>query len=184
MRVFIAGDWHSDLHEQEMLKAVRRMGHEVGEFKWYGYYTASPGLLLSDLIQRVQNKYVLGPTLARVNRDFVKNVEAFRPDVVFVYRGTHITRESLCEIRRMFPSCLLLGYNNDNPFSITQPKYLWRHFMRATPVYDLMLAYRHENPDGHPKLLHCWPVKLLQAGRGDYAGSGLMARRAAASLSR
>ena len=40
------------------------------------------------------------------------------------------------------------------------------------------------DPDGHPKLLHCWPVKLLQAGRSDYAGSGGMARRAAASLSR
>ena len=23
-------------------------------------------------------------------------------------------------------------------------------------------------PDGHPKLLHLWPVKLLQAGRVDY----------------
>ena len=22
------------------------------------------------------------------------------------------------------------------------------------------------NPDGHPKLLHLWPVKLLQAGQG------------------
>ncbi len=39
------------------------------------------------------------------------------------------------------------------------------------------------DPDGHPKLLHCWPVKLLQAGRGDYAGSEVMIRRAAASLS-
>ena len=39
------------------------------------------------------------------------------------------------------------------------------------------------SPDGHPKLLHCWPVKLLQAGRGDYAGSEVMIRRAAASLS-
>lgn len=40
-----------------------------------------------------------------------------------------------------------------------------------------------QRPDGHPKLLHCWPVKLLQAGRGDYAGSEVMIRRAAASLS-
>ena len=40
-----------------------------------------------------------------------------------------------------------------------------------------------QDPDGHPKLLHCWPVKLLQAGRGDYAGSEVMIRRAAASLS-
>jgi len=27
-------------------------------------------------------------------------------------------------------------------------------------------GYSHD-PDGHPKLLHLWPVKLLQAGRGD-----------------
>jgi len=38
-------------------------------------------------------------------------------------------------------------------------------------------------PDGHPKLLHLWPVKLLQAGRVDYADSGAMDSRAAASLS-
>jgi hypothetical protein len=39
-------------------------------------------------------------------------------------------------------------------------------------------------PDGHPKLLHSWPPKLLQAGRNDYAGSAVMTKRAAASLSR
>jgi len=39
-------------------------------------------------------------------------------------------------------------------------------------------------PDGHLKLLHLWPVKLLQAGRSDYDISGLMAMRAAASLRR
>jgi hypothetical protein len=45
------------------------------------------------------------------------------------------------------------------------------------------IQFLGEGPDGHPKLLHCWPVKLLQAGRGDYAGSEVMIRRAAASLS-
>ncbi len=39
------------------------------------------------------------------------------------------------------------------------------------------------SPDGHPKLLHLWPVKLLQAGRVNYDGSDVMAMRAAASLS-
>ena len=49
---------------------------------------------------------------------------------------------------------------------------------------ERVIVDRITGPDGHPKLLHCWPVKLLQAGRGDYAGSGVMASRAAASLSR
>lgn len=40
------------------------------------------------------------------------------------------------------------------------------------------------SPDGHPKLLHLWPVKLLQAGRtdGDYTGVAVM--REAASFNR
>ena len=39
-------------------------------------------------------------------------------------------------------------------------------------------------PDGHPKLLHLWPVKLLQAGRtdGDYTDVAMM--REAASFNR
>ena len=39
-------------------------------------------------------------------------------------------------------------------------------------------------PDGHPKLLHLWPVKLLQAGRSDGNYTGATAMREAASFSR
>ncbi len=60
---------------------------------------------------------------------------------------------------------------------------------RLWDTVDPWLAHQidlipRERPDGHPKLLHSWPVKLLQAGRVDYADSGTTARRAAASLSR
>lgn len=41
-----------------------------------------------------------------------------------------------------------------------------------------------QGPDGHPKLLHLWPVKLLQAGRSDYDYVGVMAMREAASFRR
>jgi len=43
---------------------------------------------------------------------------------------------------------------------------------------------RLTHPDGHPKLLHLWPVKLLQAGRSDYDYVGVMAMREAASFRR
>jgi len=39
-------------------------------------------------------------------------------------------------------------------------------------------------PDGHRKLLHLWPVKLLQEGRSDYDYVGVMAMREAASFRR
>ena len=58
-----------------------------------------------------------------------------------------------------------------------------RHYPFWHLVTDGVWQLDGPAPDGHPKLLHCWPVKLLQAGRGDYAGSEVMIRRAAASLS-
>mgnify|MGYP000875210999 CR=1 FL=1 len=41
-----------------------------------------------------------------------------------------------------------------------------------------------ERPDGHPKLLHSWPPKLLRAGRINYEPSVVVTRRAAASFNR
>jgi hypothetical protein len=35
---------------------------------------------------------------------------------------------------------------------------------------DAALPCKIDAPDGHPKLLHLWPPKLLQAGRSDYGG--------------
>jgi spore maturation protein CgeB len=70
-----------------------------------------------------------------------------RPSILFVYRGTHITRRALQAIKAASPSTVLIGYNNDDPFGPGQPAYLWRHFLRALPSYDLVLAYRPRNVD-------------------------------------
>lgn len=147
MRVLVAGDWHSDLHEQEVLKALRRLGHEVAEFKWHTYYSddGSSGTGITNLLKRVQNKYVVGPEIYKINRDFVAKACDFRPDMVFVYRGTHIDASALKAVRTCIPDCILVGYSNDDPFAPAQPHYLWRHFLAGIPHYDLMLAYRHEN---------------------------------------
>lgn len=147
MRMLVAGDWHSDLHEEVVARSLRRLGHEVGCFKWHTYFSsgdASCGTL-QRLLRQAQDKYVRGPLIARINRDFVRAVIAFRPDTVFVYRGTHIEAAALRAVRGALPGCRIVGYNNDDPFSLWQPRYLWRHFMQAIPEYDLMLAYRHAN---------------------------------------
>jgi len=44
--------------------------------------------------------------------------------------------------------------------------------------------WRTVSPDGHPKLLHLWPVKLLQAGRSDDDYTGVAVMREAASFKR
>ena len=179
------GDWHSDLHEQEVLRSLTRLGHEVGEFKWHNYFSFRPDASTSlvALFKRAQNKYVIGPAVARINQDFVSKALAFRPDVVFVYRGTHISAEALQAVKTAMPQCFLVGYNNDDPFAPSQPKYLWRHFMAAIPHYDLMLAYRHANLEAlrraganRVELMRSWyvadrnyPVELTHADQTKFA---------------
>lgn len=185
MRILVAGDWHSDLHEQEVLRSLARLDHEVGEFKWHPYFSfkTDASTSLAALFKRAQNKYLIGPALVRINQDFVAKVFEFRPDIVFVYRGTHINAYSLQKIKDEMPQCILVGYNNDDPFAPSQPKYLWRHFMASIPHYDLMLAYRHANLDAlqcagakRTELMRSWyvadrnyPVTLTQTEKSKFA---------------
>lgn len=147
MKILVAGNWHSELHEEVVARALVALGHEVCGFKWHDYFARHSGALggVWHLAQRAQDKYVAGPIVAQLNRDFFKQVTALEPEMIFVYRGTHITADTLRAVRKAVPGCVLVGYNNDDPFAPHQPTYLWRHFLKAVPVYDLVLAYRHAN---------------------------------------
>ncbi len=147
MRILIAGDWHSELHEEVVQQALRDLGQEVLAFKWCGYFSRPRGVLgwFARFVRRAQNKYLVGPAIKRLNRDLITTAMHFKPEMLFVYRGTHVTHDTLRAIKEALPDCVLTGYNNDDPFSPAYPYYLWRHFLRAIPVYDLMLAYRHAN---------------------------------------
>lgn len=147
MRVLVVGDGHSELHEQVVSNAFIALGHIVEEFKWHRYFEALPGTgqPLIRLVRRFQQKYIIGATVNRINCDLISTATRFRPDVIFIYRGTHITRKTLSALRASLPQCVLVGYNNDDPFSPHQPRYLWRYFIAAIPFYDLVLAYRHIN---------------------------------------
>lgn len=143
----IVGDWHSDLHEEEVSRSLRRLGHEVYEHKWHHYYKPKGGFAhrTRSFWLRLQNKYLFGYQLRKLNHDTIDAVIKANPEVVLFYRPTHIRADTLRAIKQEAPKCLLLSYNNDDPFSPTQPAYLWRHFVNSIPVYDLVLAYRHHN---------------------------------------
>ncbi|MFZ5503486.1 MAG: CgeB family protein [Pseudomonadota bacterium] len=151
MRILIAGDWHSELHEEGVSRAFRKLGHETIEFPWHRYFQPVSDSLWERLVMRpfkkAQNKYLAGPLIARLNRELLDAVRKHRPDMVFVYRGTHVLARTLRAIKRVHQAVVLIGYNNDDPFSPHYPRWLWRHFLAGLPAYDLMLAYRWHNVD-------------------------------------
>ncbi|MEQ1844976.1 MAG: glycosyltransferase [Nitrospira sp.] len=146
MKVLIVGDWHSELHEEAVFRALKQLGHDPIRFGWHEYF--KPNSRLSTMLRpfyKAQNKYLLGPIVSKINLDIEELVKRQRPDLVFFYRGTHILPDTLRAIRRVSPRPIVVSYNNDDPFSPRQPRWLWRHFMASLPECDLVLAYRHHN---------------------------------------
>lgn len=132
-----------------MADALRRLGHDVTPFAWHTYAphraSGASAYRPPTLWRRVQNKYLFGPMLRRINADLLALVAAQQPDMLFVYRGTHIQAATLRAVRAQSPHTVLVGYNNDDPFAPGQPQWPWRHFIAAVPEYDQVLAYRPHN---------------------------------------
>ena len=147
MKILVVGDWHSLLHEEAVFRTFDALGHDTARFSWHQYFWAAGGFLAcgARLAGKVQNKLIAGPRVAQLNTDLVARAAEVRPDAIFVYRGTHVTRETLQRIRERLPGTVLVGYNNDDPFAPGYSRLLWRHFLAAVPHYDLMLAYRPHN---------------------------------------
>lgn len=149
MKILVAGEWCFEIYEQAVFQALKTLGHETFRFSWHEYFKLSSDSSLSffakTFYKKFQNRFILGPTIRTINSDFVKVVNGYQPNLVFLYRGTHITHDTLRVIKRNFPLTILLGYNNDDPFAQGHPRWLWRHFLASIPEYDIMLAYRHRN---------------------------------------
>jgi len=180
MKILVAGDGHSAIHEVAVADAFKQLGHQVEPFYWYAYFNAFNPFVRAW--RRLQNKFLLGPILNKVNSDFFNKSVDFKPGLIFIYRGTHITYKTIKKIKLKFPHCLVYGYNNDDPFSEEYPFWIWRHFLNSVPLYDIVFAYRHHNLADfvrvgakHVELLRSWfiprinrPVRLSRRDSNAY----------------
>lgn len=143
MKILVAGDGHSEIHEVAVVKALRELGHSVEVFYWFKYFCSSNMFFKHWL--RGQNRLIVGPHVRELNRDLLAKACGFNPDLIFIYRGTHITPYTISQLKSCLPNCRIIGYSNDDPFAPGHARYLWRHFIAAVPHYDGVLAYRHHN---------------------------------------
>lgn len=142
MKILVAGDGHSKIHERAVADSFKETGHEVIEFFWHHYFQ---GKGLVRLFRRIEERLIIGPDVIRLNSDFEKAIYDFQPEVVFIYRGVMVSPSTLSKIKRRMPKVVVVGYNNDDPFSPIQSKVLWRKFLGALSIYDLVFAYRPGN---------------------------------------
>ncbi len=166
MKILVVGDGHSKIHEAPVAEAFRKLGHQVGVFYWAEYFRSDN--IINRYWLRAQNKFIWGPQIKKINRNLIKSALSFQPDLIFIYRGTHVMPATIVGLKVKIPHCKVFSYNNDDPFASEHPFWLWQHFKDGIPENDFVLAYRQHNLEDfrrvgakRVKLLRSWFVSEL-----------------------
>lgn len=151
MKILIVGNWHSQIHEEPIYQVLKQSQYNVFKFKWNTYVeTTTSENIFKFISKKAQNKYIIGPIINKLNKDFLEYSKNVRPDVIFIYRGTHIFKKILSQLHKELDT-IIVGYNNDDPFSPNYQGWEWRHFLDCIPEYDLVLSYRKLNIESYWK---------------------------------
>jgi len=162
MKILIIADWHgAEIYAGAFYNGFKSLGYEVYKFSWKEYFKhyqyahayKTDGNKIKSFYHKFQNKFLIGPAIWKINSDVVKKVQEIKPDLVFIYRGTHIYPKTIQKIKQY--GCKVFGYNNDDPFS---NKYgllnfrLWSLYKKSIFEYDWIFSYRWKNIDDYKNL--------------------------------
>jgi len=115
------------------LRSLRRLGQDVTPFDLTKYWPTSR--YLHALTLRVP----VGPIIYRINRDLLRVVQEFKPDVVFFDRPTQFTKATLFAIKQA--GATTVYYNQDNPFGPRNDPG-WYQLYKVVRLFDLHCALR------------------------------------------
>jgi spore maturation protein CgeB len=145
LKILIIGACKYEIYEKAIGNGFKYLGNKVEYFCWKKYFDNS-------FFSKFQNKFLIGSVIRKINKDIIKNVKEIKPDLVFIYRGTHICLKTIQIIKQY--GCKVFGYNNDDPFS---DKYglldfrLWSLYKNSIPYYDWIFSYRWKNIEDYKK---------------------------------
>lgn len=144
MKILVAGNFSYLIYQEAFSTALERTGHSVIRFPWASFFKDFPG--------KVQAYFPL-PGLAsiRMNVALRRAVSENKPDIVLVWRGTHVFPSTYRYIKQTCGS-VIISYNNDDPFAPrVHSKVPWHHhfkwywYHKSHPLVDLVLVFRTVN---------------------------------------
>ena len=123
--VLIVRSAFGEIHELAWLRALRDLGIKA---ELYDTHSTIP----ANLIGRIEEHFVFGPHIGKVNRMVVERVREMRPDVAHFYQGHHYAAETIARVARVsFAS----GSHCDDPFGRNDRRE-YRLLLKALPEYD------------------------------------------------
>ena len=164
-KILIVSDGHGEIYGRAFFSGFKSHGYHVDEFTWNKYfsYNSKGGSVskLHSFIARLQDRFLIGTPLTVINIGLYDKCIDFKPDLIFIYRGTHILPKTIKKIKGAI-KCKVFAYNNDDPFSTKHKAYIWRHYINSITLYDHVFAYRYSNISKY-KSIGCDKVTMLRS---------------------
>ncbi|MDB5280369.1 MAG: hypothetical protein JWR61_5324 [Ferruginibacter sp.] len=136
MKLFVVGSDKIYAIENFYVKYLRENGVEVFHFtaqtSFYDYYQ-------KNLLNKLVFKSGLSGILNSINQKFKHSVTAFKPDVIWIFKGMEIFPGSLQWAKDRHIK--LVNYNADNPFIFTGKGSGNKNVTRSIPLFDMHLTY-------------------------------------------
>jgi spore maturation protein CgeB len=132
--VLIVRSAFGELYEPAWVRALRDLGVEAELFDTHSYFP-------QNLIGRLEQRYLLGPHIGKVNRLVVERVKEMRPDVALFYQGHHFDAETIASVARL---TFAAGAHCDDPFG-RRDRREYRLLRKALPEYDAFHVNRECN---------------------------------------
>lgn len=140
MKILIVGDFVHEMYQKAFYDAFKDLGCEVETYVTKNDLSTN---IVINFLYYVQNRVLFGPTILKLNKGLIKQVQNQKPNLVFLYRTPEIHKKTIVKIREF--GSKVFSYNNDDPFSgIPSLKY-WRHYLKASKVCDYNFVYRDKN---------------------------------------
>jgi len=143
MKILLAGNWSYPIYEEAFGCALSKLGHDVVPLSFSGFFQGKIGRYQSAIP-------IPGPALWRANKRLLGLSDRERPDVVLVWRGTHVLPWVIRRLNRM--GTLTVSYNNDDPFGPQMHgnvpwhhHVLWFWYRACVKEYQCNFFYRQSN---------------------------------------
>lgn len=123
------------MYEPSWLRALTEIGCKAELFDCHEY-------TLPGTAGRIERRLLIGPGIRRLRRALIDRVNHSRPDIVLIYQGHYIDRDTVDSVKRV---SFVVGYHNDDPFGPGARMLRYRHFRRALASYQGFHVYREVN---------------------------------------
>ncbi|SUJ07225.1 Uncharacterized protein conserved in bacteria [Shewanella putrefaciens] len=141
IRLLQVGDFSLDYYDESLFKELKKNNKvDSDKFQWSHYFSNYHYKnIFSKIYYTIENRYKCGPLVRKINRDLLQQVKNENYDIIFLWRAVHLYPST---IRQLKKHAVVIGYNNDQTFSLHHPWWLFFLLKRSIPFYDHYFVYR------------------------------------------